>query len=66
MDRRHDAGSWGGVERRKRGPEMSQQAADEGSCFEETLMTKAFPSNMELIRVMSEPGRRQRVVTTPP
>lgn len=43
-----------------------RQAADEGSCFEETLMTRAFPSNMELIRAMSEPGRRQRVVTTPP
>lgn len=43
-----------------------RQAADKGSCFEETLMTKAFSSNMELITAMSVPGRQQRVVTTPP
>lgn len=42
------------------------QAADKGSCLEGTLMTKAFPSNMELMTAMSESGRGQRVVTTPP
>lgn len=44
---------------------MSQEA-DKVSCFEGTLMTKAFPSNMELMTAMSESGRGQRVVTTPP